>query len=121
MLTSIENTITALIDALVDEAHIPVNATQRAETKKYVLQTIDHMPDYFRTGFICLALLFGLWSVPLHGRRFQHLVPEKRQAQIYSWRTSRMAFRKSMVAFYETFTMFGAYSQIYRDDETLAA
>ena len=116
MAGSVERTIAALVGTLIDEAGIPATAEQRAETVGYVLATIERMPDYFRLGFRTLAQGFSLAGIARHGRRFDRLDFAQRQAQVQAWRQSRIGVRRSMIAFYDAFTTFGAYSAAYRDE-----
>lgn len=110
----IDKTIAALVDTIIEEAGIPASPEDRDFTERYVRQTIDQMPDYFRLGFRILALAFAFASVPAQGRRFHLLAKEDRQKQLRNWRRSSLAFRRSMIAFYESFALFGIYSNVHR-------
>lgn len=104
------------MDVLVDELQPEVGPDERAIVRDYVAATLEAMPDYFRLGFRVLALVFDLWSIPRHGRRFSSLGPAERYRQLVAWRNGRLSFQRSMVAFYGTFTTFGLYSIVYRAD-----
>jgi hypothetical protein len=109
--------IDALVDTLATEMCPAASATYRAVVCRYVRETVNVMPDYLRLGFLWLALLFDCWSLPTHGARFHGLNQKRRSAQVTSWRTSRIGFCRSMIAFYTTFTAFGLYSQVADGDD----
>ena len=106
----------AIVDVLIDEVRPDMAEAGREAVRAYVIATIDAMPDYFRLGFHGLAALFNLTSLLRSGRSFRRLAPERRKGQVMAWRTSRLSFQRSMIAFYATFTGFGLYSLTYPDD-----
>jgi hypothetical protein len=106
----------ALVDTLAMEVCPTASAADRTVVCRYVRDTVEVMPDYLRLGFCWLAVMFDWWSLPLRGARFHRLDQAQRQAQVGAWRTSRLGFRRSMIAFYATFTAFGLYSQVQDDD-----
>ncbi|KRA84432.1 hypothetical protein [Altererythrobacter sp. Root672] len=107
----------ALVDTIAIEMCPAASVADRAVVCHYVRETVEVMPDYLRVGFRWLAVLFDWWSVPLRGTRFHRLDHPGRQAQVAAWRESRVGFRRSMIAFYTTFTAFGLYSQVQDDGD----
>ncbi|MBO9518180.1 MAG: hypothetical protein J7493_08950 [Porphyrobacter sp.] len=110
-------TMDALVDTLAADMCPAASAADRAVVCRYVRDTVEVMPDYLRLGFRWLAVLFDWWSVPLRGARFHRLSLTHRRSQVAAWRASRLGFRRSMIAFYTTFTAFGLYSQVQDDDD----
>lgn len=113
---NVHHSITALVDSLIDEVRPETDSDQRVMICVYILATVAAMPDYLRLAFRCLALLFDWWSLLLHRQRFHHLDQAQRLRQIDAWRSSRLGFRRSFVAFFATFTAFGLYSEVYGQD-----
>ncbi|WP_454796947.1 hypothetical protein [Novosphingobium lindaniclasticum] len=116
----IRSCIAALVDVLVEEVRPGLSPSDRATVRDYVLATSAAMPDHFRLGFRGLALLFELSSLPVHGHRFSRLAPGERTAHVRAWRGSRIGFRRSMIAFYSTFSCYGLYSLPLREEQARA-
>lgn len=110
-----ERAMDALVDTLAAEIYPAATAADRAVVRDYVRDTVELMPDYLRLGFRGLAILFDWSSLPRSGARFHNLDHSDRSRRVAAWRESRVGFRRSMIAFYTTFTTFGLYSQVQDD------
>jgi hypothetical protein len=115
----IEATVLALVETIVGEYCAGADrapAPAYEAVARYLLETKTRMPDHLHLPFAMLTLLFGLWAVPTAGRPF-HLAPDQqRRRQLRSWRTSRLGFRRDLIRYYETLTLFGWYADHHGED-----
>lgn len=109
----VNSVVGSLVDTMIDDFCETANSVERDRTKHYVLSTLAKMPGFFRMGFVVLAMLFAVWSVPRHGRCFPKLNPAQRARQMHAWQGSRFTPLCAMMAFYRTFSTFGLYSAVY--------
>ena len=114
MLLSVEQTISALVDAIVRQYRTPgYGEEQVAAVSTFLIAVQSKMPDYLRLPFRLLILLFDAWPYPTTGRPFHKLELSERKIQIESWENSRLEFRRGLIAFYRALATFGFYSEIY--------
>ena len=83
---------------------------------RFLIGTHARMPDYFRLPFKVLTLMFDLWPLPTSGKPFHRLPQEARWCQIQAWQSSAIGFRRDLIKFYETLTIFGWYAEVCGQD-----
>ncbi len=114
ILPNFEQSVRALTDAAISEHP---RSGSRADTAdhvaRFVLQVHAHMPDYLRMSLRALTLLFDAWPYPTSGRPFHALDQAQRRAHIQAWEGSRLDARRSLIAFYKSFVVYGLYAELY--------
>jgi hypothetical protein len=121
MLLSVEQTISALVDALVRQYRTPDYGVEQVEAVlKFLAATQSKMPDYLKLPFHFLVLLFDAWPYPTTGKPFHSLGLSERKAQIELWEKSRFEFCRGLITFYRTLATFGLYSEICGHDSGVA-
>lgn len=105
--------VAPLVEVLVRNQYAAASEADCREVQRYVLATLEAMPDHVRTGFVALAWLFEYTPLPRRAARFSRLDDGQRKAQVMRWRHSRIGFRRSMIAFYATFSAYGLFSLAY--------
>lgn len=114
LLPSFERSVRALADAAIHDH--PGSGARPAiadAVARFVLQVHAHMPDYLRLSLRILTLLFDAWPYPTSGRPFHALDRAQRQARIHAWESSRLEARRSLMAFYRSFAVYGLYAELY--------
>jgi hypothetical protein len=107
-----KDSVAGIVDVLIDEIRPECCVNQRYVITNYLVDTIRAMPDYMQFGFRTLTSLFYLASFVRHGKYFADLSPQRRLAHVNAWRNARLSFKRSLLAFYTTFTTFGVYSVV---------
>jgi FMN phosphatase YigB (HAD superfamily) len=114
---SFEKCVRAVVDTLLCQELPLARKPENVEfIGTYVLAAHAAMPDYLRLAFRILTFVFDAWPYPTTGRPFHRLGPDHREDQVKRWQRSRLQIRSALIAFYRTFTIFGAYSEIYEQD-----
>ncbi len=111
--------VSALVESIIRERFIGKEAGaiySHESIVRFLLEQLARMPDYLRFPMKCLTLLFNVWSLPFTGRTFHRLPYDRQLRQIRDWRNSSFGFRRDLIKFYETFTVFGWYSELYDPD-----
>lgn len=118
MLLNFERTIAAFADATVRQRRSGFESAQgEAEAvTRFLIAVHGRLPDYLRTPFHILTLVFDAWSIPLAGRPFHKLDLARRAAQIKAWEGSRLEVRRRLMEFYGSLALFGLYSELYGQD-----
>ncbi len=117
--SSIDSVVSALVESIIRERCIGTEAGEihsHDSIVRFLLRQLARMPDYLRFPLKCLTLLFNVWSLPFTGRTFHCLPYDRQLRQIRDWRDSSFGFRRDLIKFYETFTVFGWYSELYDPD-----
>lgn len=117
----LDSVVEALIDVLIDDFGAPPAPAARTQTQQYVMSTVAAVPAHLRLALVGLGLLFGLWSLPRHGRAFPQLDLVHRARQARAWEASPFGPFRAMIAFYRSFAVFGYYSAIYSRHEESSA
>ena len=114
ILPNFEQSVRALTDAAISErADLIVRPNIADDVARFVLQVHAHMPDYLRVSLRVLTLLFDAWPYPTSGRPFHALDRPQRKARIQAWEVSRLEARRSLMAFYRSFVVYGLYAELY--------
>ncbi len=116
---SIDLTVSALAESIIWERCAGTDkgaSHSHNSVVHFLLHQQAQMPDYLQFPLKCLTLLFDVWSLPFTGRTFHRLSNERRLRQIRAWRDSSLGLRRDLIKFYETFTVFGWYSELYDTD-----
>jgi hypothetical protein len=114
MYSTFSATVSALVYSLIDE-HCLAGEADRALNNRvvqFILEQHGRMPDYLRLPLTLLTVVFDLWPIPRHFRRFHRLSPESRRRQIGSWKRSRLGVRRDLMRFYDNLAVFGWYAQV---------
>jgi len=124
MIVSFHATIAALADSIIREhcGDAGDDASQvRDAVAQFLLGQHGRMPDYLRLPLMCLTLVFDAWPLLYAGRPFHRLSHKRRWRQIRAWKQSKLGFRRDLVKFFETLTVFGWYSEVCRQDHSLVS
>jgi hypothetical protein len=119
MLVNFEATVAALAESIIRE-RCPGSWTgggdEHAPIARFLIAVHARMPDYLRFPFRCLTLTLDLWAMCGTGRAFHGLPHAERWRQIEAWRRSRLGFRRDLIKFYETLTVYAWYAELYGQD-----
>jgi hypothetical protein len=119
-----ERTVSALVASLISElarSGTPDDRSTEAAVTRFLLATYAAMPDYLRPPLRILTLLFGVSGIATAGRWFHRLPQEARLRQIEAWRSSSVGFRRDLIKFFETLTVFGWFAEIHAGDYVASA
>ena len=119
MLLSFDATVSALAESIIRERCRGDGAAARGSPEpvaRFVLATHARMPDYLRLPLRSLTLGFDAWPLLSAGRPFHRRPHEHRWRQIQAWKDSRLGFRRDLIKFYETLSIFGWYAELYGQD-----
>jgi hypothetical protein len=119
-----ERTVSALVASLIAElarSGTPNDRSTEAAVTRFLLATYAAMPDYLRAPLRLLTLLFGVSGIATAGRGFHRLPQEARLRQIEAWRSSSVGFRRDLIKFFETLTVFGWFAEIHAGDYVASA
>jgi hypothetical protein len=114
-----ESTVSALTEVIIRErceAAESASSSAFEAVARFLLKTHGLMPDYLRLPLKSLTLLFGLWTVPITGKPFHRLSPERQVAVLRAWKRSALGPRRDLIKFYETLAIFGWYAERYGQD-----
>ena len=114
-----KSTIYAIADSVIRERCTNGSEGPSPSLDKVVQFITDQharMPDYLRFPFKCLVLVFDAWAIPFTGRSFHNLSHARRWQQIQVFNGSKLGFRRDMILFFETLTIFGWYSDVYKHE-----
>jgi len=81
------------------------HGTARTDTEVIATEIIDQhgrMPDYLRMPIKLATILFDWSGVLSGGARFRRKNPAAQQAQLESWKYSRLGACRNFVRFYES-------------------
>ena len=114
ILPNFERSVRALTDAAICEhPGLGSRSDITDHVARFVLQVHAHMPDYLRLPLRVLTLLFDAWPYPTSGKPFHALDQTQRRAHIQAWEGSRLDARRSLIAFYKSFVVYGFYAELY--------
>ncbi|WP_270933897.1 hypothetical protein [Falsiroseomonas oryzae] len=102
-------------------AHAAGQRDPSAAVARFLLDVQARMPDYLRLPFRLLTLAFDAAPLPLTGRCFHRLSPERRLQCVDAWKGSRIEARRRLMEFYESLAVFSLYSNLYGQDYAPAA
>lgn len=113
MFVNFHSTITAVADSMIRELCLDTGNTSYPLDKvvRFLEDQHGRMPDYLPLPFKCLVLIFDAWSYPFTGRPFHRLPHRRRWRQIQAWKKSLLGFRRDLIRFFETLTVFSWYSE----------
>jgi hypothetical protein len=121
MIVSFNSTIQSLVESIIQE-QCPGGETHTCHSPSTMMHFLAaqyaHLPDYLRLPFKCLVLVFDAWALPGTGRPFHCLPHARRWRQIQVWKRSSCGFRRDLVKFFETLTVFACYAEIYQQDRS---
>lgn len=123
MLLSFDLTVSALAESIIRErcpGADPGADASHGPVAGFLLESCSRMPDYLKLPFRCLTLVFDAWALPSSGRAFHRLPHDGRWRQILAWQESALGFRRDLIQYYETLTIFGWYAERYQGDYTHA-
>jgi hypothetical protein len=83
---------------------------------RYVLAEHGRTPDYLRQPMRILTLVFDLQTLPLTGKVFHNLEPERRARWVALWRKAPISQLRDFVRFYESLAIFGGVDALYPAD-----
>ncbi len=69
------------------------------------------MPDYLRMPMLAATLGFDSVGFLNHGKRFHRQPPKSRQSQIAAWKNSNTGFKRDLIRYFESLTLFALYSR----------
>ncbi|WEX75263.1 hypothetical protein PYH37_000650 [Sinorhizobium numidicum] len=119
---SVEKCVEALADTLVSLERPDSDEQENLEAIAAFLQTIlTKMPDHLGIPFRILTLIFDAWPLAATGKPFHALDLARRIDQVDRWEHSRLAFRRTLIAFYRPFTIFAFYSELCKQDVLVGA
>ncbi len=107
--------VAALVDAIIRERIGTDQATPDVinSTTSFVLTQHSNLPGFLQIPMRTIALLFGMSTLLMTGRRFDRLPYHRQSRHICSWRESAFGFRRDFIKFHETMTMFACYSELH--------
>jgi hypothetical protein len=116
-LPNFERSVRALTDVAIHDRPGPIPSVDIADdVARFVLQVHARMPDHLRLALRLLTLLFDAWPYPTTGRPFHALDRAQRRARVRTWEQSRLGVRRSLIAFYKSFAIYGLYAELYGAD-----
>ena len=110
-----EDTVSALTYAIIRAHGGPGFSERHNAVARFVVEQHGRAPDHLRLPLMLATCVFDLSAVPLAGRPFRHLAPERRERAIAAWRRGPLGAFRDLIRFYETLVVFGWTAM--RDEE----
>ena len=106
-------TVSALVEQAIKNGTNELssdNTYAYLESKRFLMQQVEKLPDFLQVPFKSLTLLLAVWSLPFEGRFFHRLSNRKQQRYFDFFKRSKLNWQRDLISFYETLSIFSFYS-----------
>jgi hypothetical protein len=111
-----EDTVSALTYSIIRAHGGPAYSPRHNDVVRFVVEQHGRAPDHLRLPLVLATCAFDLSAVPLAGRPFRRLPPERRERTIAAWARAPLGAFRDLIRFYEALVVFGWTS--LRDEES---